>query len=105
MTRGLYNGIILDRSILRKLADRKERNTPASNRYQPNRDTQRSKTRATQAENKKLVAEAKRLRKTTGQSWPKISNQLAQSPFSRRSTGKRLSPGRIRRIISESENR
>ncbi len=92
----------LDLKVLRRLINRKQR-SGRHTRYLPDRTDQRAKSRRTVSENRKILAEAKRLKSETGQSWTTISEMVAEMPFLKDRKGRRgaLSAQRIRRIICD----
>lgn len=94
------NTLLVHHSQLRRYANRKRTKRRELNQYPQNRDRQRTKRQKRISEDKALIVEAKRLRHQTGASWSEIARQLAVFDLAVRSTGKRLSAERIRRILS-----
>ena len=92
--------IQVDRATIRRFANRKEHPTSTAGRYRPDRSAQEVRKRETAREDQKIIREARCGRRKTGDSWTSIAAQIAKTPLALRKSGRRLTAGRVRRIIS-----
>jgi hypothetical protein len=87
------DGFALDKKRLRQLAARKR---PVG----AVRNQQQQRTRATASRNRTILREAARLRALNGESWSNVSAAIARMDVAKSSSGRRLSPASVRRIIT-----
>jgi hypothetical protein len=97
--------IQVDRATVHRLANRKEPPSIQAGRYRPDRSAQTEKKREAAREDQKIIREAKRRRQKTGDSWTSIADQIAKTPLAVRKTGRRLTAGRVRRIMTRERSR
>ena len=92
--------IRIDRAIVRRLANWKEQVLSHGERYRHDRSARSEKKRETTREDQKIIREARRRRLETDDSWTSIADQIAKTPLALRKNGRRLTAGRVRRIVT-----
>ncbi len=91
----------IDPKIVGRLANRKQANHQFSSSHVPDRTQQKKRKIDTAKEDGRIFRRAQQLRKSHGASWTEVAVQISKTPFAVRSSGKRLSADRIRKIIYE----
>jgi hypothetical protein len=93
--------LAIDKGHVRRLAARKgyRADRSSARAYRPDRSRQQERSRRTEKRNRRILQEAKRLRKA-GETWTAISTRIASSSLAQDDQGKRISGATVRRIIS-----
>lgn len=91
--------LVVQLPVLRRVANRKQTDARGTSGYVPDRSKQQARSKIRASRDLALYRQAILLRKRSGESWPRISAQLAKTPAATAGGGNPLSVGTVRRII------